>query len=539
LPLDAVRRILAPCAGDVYTLCAAACVSRVWREAAESRILWTALDFAFPLRRSLRYNVNDERLAELVKRAGTGVAGEPHLERLDVTGCLLVSARGVVAALAGANLQGKLTVLRVANTVCEAAECEAAEADDSSSVEVEDVIDNLKTFVHAPAALDVDKQLLCEQREAGRHGGSVECPRLCVDFRCDDCEKPCCDFCFEDMTRGSEEPLCKHMCDDCNSMGAWSGCIGCDEYQESFLCDDCVVLCDGCESPLCKCHARENSLYCRSCPDPKHYCYGCESEAKLVACALCEKQWCGYGEPCAEENLKSATGWAVALEARVDAAALERLQTWHARSADDQFCERCATLGRPEGELRPPSPALLPSPPPPPLPAVKSEAEVEAAAQQDVAELDRLRRYYDEELVSLDFVVEQQPVMTTRGGSRRVRFPPRTVTRLMLPRYEEAGYAKRLHALLADNQRGAALNLLRAIERSELSVGVLPPDAACYGTLAPRAEVDLAECDDIEVLVPAVAVELMDLTGEEARATTGDHDSGAVATARPPVKLET
>jgi hypothetical protein len=229
LPLDAVRRILAPHAGDVYTLCAAACVSRVWRDAAKASALWRNLNIAFqpPCLHPLQYNVTDERLAELVTRAGTGVGGEPHLERLDVTGCLYVSTRGVVAALAGANLQGKLTVLRVANTVCE-------QDDAAGSSSVEDVIADLQTFlqrrdgvVHAPATLDVDKPLLCEER-----GCDVDCPRICAGFRCDACKIPCCDFCFEDMAPDQGQLLCKHyrVCNGCDSMRAGErGCMGCDE----------------------------------------------------------------------------------------------------------------------------------------------------------------------------------------------------------------------------------------------------------------------------------------------------------------------
>ena len=118
LPFDVVRCILASLAGDVATMCAAACVSRTWRDAAREPALWETLVISYPPREPA-LDVTDERLAELVTRAGAGVDGQPHLTALDVTGCTYVTARGVVAALAAANLQGKLVVLRVRNTVYE------------------------------------------------------------------------------------------------------------------------------------------------------------------------------------------------------------------------------------------------------------------------------------------------------------------------------------------------------------------------------------------------------------------------------------
>ena len=123
------------------------------------------------------------------------------------------------------------------------------------------------------------------------------------------------------------------------------------------------------------------------------------------------------------------------------------------------------------------------------------------------------------------------------GG--RERWPARPVTRLLVPDYAPRGYAARLRALLADNQRGAALSLLRAVERSQLS-GVQPPDAAFFGTLAERAEMDLAESDeDVEVVERGAAVQFVDLSTEEAEARAmAEVAAATTASARPPVKLE-
>ena len=61
--------------------------------------------------------------------------------------------------------------------------------------------------------------------------------------------------------------------------------------------------------------------------------------------------------------------------------------------------------------------------------------------------------------------------------------------------------------------------MLRAIERSESTVDVQPPDAAFYGTLPERAEMDLADSDgDMEVLEPGAAVQFVDLSSKEAEA---------------------
>ena len=218
-----------------------------------------------------------------------------------------------------------------------------------------------------------------------------------------------------------------------------------------------------------------------------------------------------------------------------------------APTATSELDEKSAALKRKaaglQGARRPAkkqaAAALPPTPPSPPR--VKSEAEVEAAAQHDAADLARLLRYYDEELVVLERVVEQQTVMRTRGGFERLKHPPRTVTRLMLPKYEEDGYAERLHALLADNQRGAALNMLRAIERSESTVDVQPPDAACFGKVGPPAEMDLDEAakeaakHGITILEPSSvvtpAVDFVDMSTDEAEARAMAEVAAAAAAA--------
>ena len=89
LPVETVTRVLAHLYGDVRTLCAAACVSRAWRDAAAEQTLW-----ACPrLRPRLAERLTDERLAALVKRA------RGSLRCLDVSGAWQITDAGLLAAL--------------------------------------------------------------------------------------------------------------------------------------------------------------------------------------------------------------------------------------------------------------------------------------------------------------------------------------------------------------------------------------------------------------------------------------------------------
>ncbi len=348
LPVDALRRILAPHAGDVATLCACACVARAWRDAARESALWVSLRLEFASQIGKANDavpwvppVTDERLAELVKRAGSGLNGAPHLTQLTVTGCELVSARGVAAALAGAGLHNKLTLLRIANTLCEE--------------EDGDVVRDMPVFLRQDAppddALDVRGFTLCEE-QVEHSGQYVQCARLCGGqeerTRCEKCDIPvCCDFCFQ------EAPLCEHTCEFCGALDANTGCVGCDDERESRLCADCTVQCYECGSPFCKFHARRHMARCSGCRDAR-FCEGCidwqTCDRLLVRdCALCKRHWCGAA--CAQRSLKNASDWAAELQARaggVDAAALARLHSWEAKDAEDEFCEHCAINGTPD-----------------------------------------------------------------------------------------------------------------------------------------------------------------------------------------------
>lgn len=85
-----VALVLANLAGDVPSLCAAACVSRAWRAAAAAPALWTRLERLPP---AAARRLNTERLIWLVARAAGG------LERLDLSGADGVGDAGLDTAL--------------------------------------------------------------------------------------------------------------------------------------------------------------------------------------------------------------------------------------------------------------------------------------------------------------------------------------------------------------------------------------------------------------------------------------------------------
>ena len=93
--LGAVFRYLA---GDVESLCRAACVSRSWCAASRNPSLWRIL--RFPKQPGVARRLTNDRLEWLVKRAGAA------LECLDLGGCCTdnseVTLRGVVRALRAA-----------------------------------------------------------------------------------------------------------------------------------------------------------------------------------------------------------------------------------------------------------------------------------------------------------------------------------------------------------------------------------------------------------------------------------------------------
>ena len=311
--MDALRLILAPHAGCVGTLCVAACVSRAWHAASKERELWTSLtDFVF-------VKVDDARLAELVTRAGSGVDGQPHLQQLDVTKCKNVTTRGVVAALTGAALEGKLQRLSVAGTL-------SFEGD-------EDVLDVLRTFLDDSPwgpRLDVYEQLLCGTTEP------APCLRLCRYPVCDICEPQVnrCHWCYprKRSVNTASYVFCEHICAYCgyrpdNALLPCAGCSGC-EGERFFACQACSWSCGGdCEQWFCYQFCINSAIQCQYCGTA--YCDECSDGIDWQFCELCNCTWClSTPEERSAVNLQSAAEWIAELQEReggLSAEALERL----------------------------------------------------------------------------------------------------------------------------------------------------------------------------------------------------------------------
>jgi hypothetical protein len=324
LPAEILGRILALRAGEVVTLCAAACVSRAWHDAAMQPRLWRNLrNFErFP---ATHYQgpvilpLTDARLATLVQRASGA------LERLDVSQCELITARGVVAALRGECLEGQLQELCVEGVIV----ISDAGAD-------ADVIAPLRTFLHEccffGGFLDVHEHLLCNA-DVGEPGAPHICARLCKGALCEECDIVRCAWCHTPSRTHdfAGTPPCEHICSDC-------GCFEYAEYlrpcerckvSERLLCSDCTRGCYTCEARYCaKLCLDCNMTFCDggcSCM----FCYGCAFDADLVAtCSGCSTA--RFCDDCEAAHLKTAHEWAAALQLRegnkaVDARIIARL----------------------------------------------------------------------------------------------------------------------------------------------------------------------------------------------------------------------
>lgn len=343
--MDALRLILAPYGdkGDLAQLCAAACVSRAWRNAAKEPKLWVSLT-NFRHLKSTRYKlrfgeVTDEVLAELVKRAGDG--RELHLNELDVTSCKLVSARGVVAALAGAGLEGKLKALKVADTL--------------SSAKDSVVIANLRRFLAKNcrnSGLDVRNYLPCAARIKDAGGRKKRCSRLCADVFCVECDIAICGWCSD---IGPFQPyhyngpvFCKHVCADCGDLSyddvGLMACPGCDlEGGRCLLCYNCYAWCNGCETAQCLRHCVHSMVICTD----KAYCARCSANQEFVFCTMCYDCWnCDNGH--LPHFIKTAEDWLDELEKEGSMdealeARLEHLSSVLGQDANDPglICQRC------------------------------------------------------------------------------------------------------------------------------------------------------------------------------------------------------
>jgi hypothetical protein len=365
LPPDILGRILALRAGEVATLCAAACVSHAWHDAAMQPRLWRDL-CNFELVPVTRYRgprmvpLTDARLATLVQRAlGADGCG---LERLDVRNCELITARGVVAALRGAHQEGRLRELRVKGIISDA---------DAGA----DVIDLLRTFLreghYRGGFVDVHEHLLCNA-DVGAPGAPRLCSRLCDSTLCEECGIIRCSWCHAPsyMHDFAGTLPCEHICSDCGCCAEYllpcERCEHSDDNDKRLLCGECVCFCDTCPTRFCiKWCLDSYGELCCCCS--RTFCDGCAFDAgQLEFCNDCSECFCN---DCEAEGLKTAPEWAAELQLRqgeqaVDARVMARVLLKASRVAtrvcgskegdDDEeeeeeeeeakrICETCAT----------------------------------------------------------------------------------------------------------------------------------------------------------------------------------------------------
>jgi hypothetical protein len=289
LPVDVLRRVLLPHAGDASTLCAAACVAKSWHHAAtQTPSLWRQLR----LKGAALERLTDERLVRLVARAGGELEQLSGLFEPDTR----VTVRGVAAALRGH--AGKLTQLTV----------RGVKRDAEVGASAADVEALLRSFLRddGDASLDVTRCAFCcayvdredEDDEDEEYKGDNPCGRLCSrerDLVCAECEVVYCEACADRANR-NHDPPCNHLCSKC--MGPLNGeaytCYDCDREGRQ-TCVDCKCSCD--ELPPCvNCRhtGKDTRVYCCQCD--RAYCEECWLGRDLVLqCADCHELFCEHG----------------------------------------------------------------------------------------------------------------------------------------------------------------------------------------------------------------------------------------------------
>jgi hypothetical protein len=276
LPAPALARVLTYCGGDVRTLCAAACVSRAWREAAADPALWRVLsglgrcaalrDHAGP-----HAALADARVASLVARAGPGAA----IELLDAHKCAAVSLTGLQLALAGRQITREL---RVGGMSSRAPPVPRGGTQVDARTHVREALARLCQLL-APGARQ-RTVVLCQYAI----DGVSTCPGfLCTrpdDVQCEYCNEVWCHVCMEAY---SEEAMCRHECQNCGELGyELERCPMCCRRERFGTCPACHLMCLLCQDEGCA-----SCFY--EFDDPRggggwvYFCRGCARDEGLVS----------------------------------------------------------------------------------------------------------------------------------------------------------------------------------------------------------------------------------------------------------------
>ena len=227
LPAVLVERVLSFCAGDVTTLCAAACVSRAWRAAAALPALWRSIGIG-RWRQQSRAQLSARRLRALLARSRGG-----DLERLDLCDCLKLRVRDVLKALDGRRVTKALDVNGV--------HADASSAQRGSG----ETLASLRAVLAPGARLDAVGT--CDRQDED----GVVCTRLCSSEHCEICGTFYCAVCMGDK----DEPDCEHECSRCTHVGeGLADCANPDcEYVrgDNGFCEDCRGNCQSCDAIVC------------------------------------------------------------------------------------------------------------------------------------------------------------------------------------------------------------------------------------------------------------------------------------------------
>lgn len=273
---------------DLASLCAAACTSTGWRDAARDPRLWRRLG---PFPRALRPKVDDARIALLIRRAG----GE--LDSLDVSCCPNVTAHGLLAAIEG---QGALlSTLSVSGVFAptavpprsEVASGQRVKASPSTRAEAKALIARLRALLRPGGELDVAAGSgICTSR-SGRGANRRRCAQLAARVLCAECGELRCSLCLEAHAavakswRQRPSPCCEHVCSGClygaedvrrlTHGGGLAVCELCDEEdgvaEPGYFCEECHIMCGVCNSTACPHCANKHYSDCcgQGCSYPK------------------------------------------------------------------------------------------------------------------------------------------------------------------------------------------------------------------------------------------------------------------------------
>ena len=222
LPVVLVERVLSFCAGDVRTLCAAACVSCAWRDAATVPALWRSIELG-AWRQRCRARLHRRQLRALLQRSRGA-----DLEKLDLCDCDQLTVRDVLKALDGRRVTKALLVNGIhAQRVSE------------------ETLVSLRAVLAPEAKLDAIGT--CDLQ--GEDG--LVCTRLCSSTHCDICHTFYCAACL----KHDDEPICEHECSTCTHVGEGLGyCANpdCEHVRgDNGFCPDCRGNCQSCDATVC------------------------------------------------------------------------------------------------------------------------------------------------------------------------------------------------------------------------------------------------------------------------------------------------